>query len=97
MVPGNCCLECDGLNDDGKFRNKLRCMLTCDKIVNELSKKLYDEQKEDKGCSTCKNCKHVIDYPGYVTGEESICTVGLECDTVLFKVKQCPKWIGEYD
>lgn len=55
-------------------------------------KKIHDQQAKEKGCSTCEYCKHVIDYPGFVTGEESVCTEGLECDTVLFSVKNCSKW-----
>ena len=45
-----------------------------------------------RGCSTCKNKKHVANYPGFVMAEEYVCTEGLECDTVLFKVNHCPKW-----
>lgn len=55
-------------------------------------KKCHEEQKVKKGCSTCKNIRHVIDYPGFVMGEENECTAGLECDTVLFSIKNCPKW-----
>lgn len=54
--------------------------------------KCHNEQKVYKGCSTCANIKHVRDYPNFVTAEENECTVGLECDTVLFEVKNCPKW-----
>lgn len=54
--------------------------------------KLHRELAKDKDCPTCEHCKHVIDYPGFVTGEECICLAGLECDTVLFSVKNCPKW-----
>ena len=55
-------------------------------------KKIHDELVKEKGCSTCIHCIHVINYPGFVTGEECECDVGLECDTVLFKVKNCEKW-----
>jgi len=96
MKPLNCCKNCDGF-ENGIFRNKLKCLLSCDKYVFEDAKRLYNEQKGNKGCSTCKNCKHVINYPGFVTAEESICTVGLECDTVLFTVKNCPKWAGTFE
>lgn len=55
-------------------------------------KKIHDELKVKKGCSTCKHCIHVIDLPGFVTGEECECDAGLECDTVLFSVENCPRW-----
>jgi hypothetical protein len=58
---------------------------------------LYNEFKIKRGCSTCKHCKHVNDYPAFVTAEECICMAGLECDTVLFSVKNCKKWVGEYE
>lgn len=53
---------------------------------------LHEELAKKKGCSTCGNKKHVIDYPGFVTGEENECTAGLKCDTVLFTVTNCPRW-----
>lgn len=92
MKPLNCCKNCDGLNKNGFFRNKLKCLL-CDKYIFEETKRLHDEQKNEKGCSTCKNCEHIYNYPAYVTVEECICKVGLECDTVCFSVKNCPKWV----
>ena len=55
-------------------------------------KKLHYKLAKDKECSTCKNIKHIISYPGFVTAEECECTVGLKCDTVLFSIKNCPKW-----
>lgn len=60
--------------------------------LNARMKKIFDEAARSRGCSTCANCKHVIDYPGFVTGEENECTAGLECDTVYFTVKNCPKY-----
>lgn len=60
--------------------------------LNQRMKKIFEEAAKSKGCSTCANKKHVIDYPGFVTGEENECTVGLECDTVFFTVKNCPKY-----
>jgi hypothetical protein len=96
MKPLNCCKNCDGLNENGTFRNKLRCIMSCDNYVVEETMKLYNEQKDDKGCSTCKHCEHIHDYPAYVTAEESICRAGLECDTVYFTVKNCPKWVGKF-
>ena len=90
-----CCKTCNNC-DDGRFRNKLKCVF-CEEYGKELSLLLYNEQKVDKGCSTCKFCKHVRNYPGFVTGEECDCTAGLECDTVLFSVKNCPKWAGKYE
>lgn len=55
--------------------------------------KLHRELAKKKGCSTCGNIRHVISYPGFVMGEENECTAGLECDTVLFTVKNCPQWV----
>jgi hypothetical protein len=96
MKPLNCCKNCEGLNESGTFRNKLKCLF-CDKYTDEHYLILYNKFKKEQGCSTCKNCKHIINYPAFVTAEESICTVGLECDTVTFKVKNCPKWVGEFE
>ena len=96
MKPINCCIGCDGLNESGNFRNKLKCMFFDDYATEEIMR-LYNEQKSDRGCSTCKNCEHKYNYPDYVTGEECVCTVGLECDTVLFTVKNCPKWVGLFE
>lgn len=45
----------------------------------------------DKGCVTCKHCIHVRDYPGFVTGEECECDIGLTCDTILGSVTNCEK------
>ena len=97
MKPLNCCKGCKGLNENGEFRNELRCHFSCNKHAFEYIKKLYDDQKEDRGCSTCRYCEHVCNYPGFVTAEESVCKAGLECDTVLFTVKNCPKWAGEFE
>ena len=55
-------------------------------------KLLHDELAVKKGCSTCKHCIHVRDLPGVMTGEECECDAGLECDTVLFSVENCPRW-----
>lgn len=55
--------------------------------------KLHRELAKKKGCSTCGNIRHVISYPGFVMGEENECTAGLECDTVLFTVENCPRWV----
>lgn len=60
-------------------------------------KKLHYELAEKKGCSTCKHCVHVRTYPDYVTGEECECSAGLECDTVLFSITNCPEWIDGYE
>ena len=69
--------------------------------LNAKMRKIFDEAAKKRGCSTCANCRHVVDYPGFVTGEENECTAGLECDTVYFSVKNCPKyqakeWIDAY-
>ena len=55
-------------------------------------RELYEELCKDKGCGTCKNCKHVYRYPGFITAEECVCTVGLTCDTVLYSIKNCKKY-----
>lgn len=93
MKPLNCCNNCDGVDEEGYFRNKLRCMF-CDKYAREQYLRLYNEFSKKKGCSTCKNCKRVFNYPSFVTAEECICTVGLKCDTVTCTVENCPKWVG---
>ena len=97
MIPLKCCENCNNLKD-GKFRNKLKCIF-CGAYSKELSFQLYNEQKADKGCSTCKHCecKLACKCPSYIVAEECICTAGLECDTVLFTVKNCPKWDGKYE
>ena len=96
MKPLNCCKSCDGLTENGTFRNKLKCLF-CHEYALENIKRLYNEQKENKGCSTCKHCEPVYNYPSFVTAEESICRAGLEWDTVYFTVKNCPKWIGTFE
>lgn len=97
MEPLNCCKSCDRLNENGTFKNKLKCLISCDKYALEYAKIPYNMLKENKGCSTCKHCEHTHHYPAYVIAEESICKVGLECDTVLFKVTDCPKWVGKFE
>lgn len=98
MKPRKCCEKCPGLNESGQFKNKLKCLFNCNDYVKEEIKELYDKKKADKGCSTCKHCKYVLHiYPAYVTAEESKCDAGLKCDTVLFSVKNCPKWAGRME
>lgn len=60
--------------------------------AEERFRKLHEELAVKRGCSTCKHCIHVRNYPDYVTGEECECDAGLECDTVLFQVNNCEKW-----
>lgn len=97
MKPLKCCKNCEGLNKETKtFRNKLRCMF-CDKYAKEMIDYFYNEQKTEKGCSTCKNCTRVENYPGFVTAEECMCEKGLKCDTVLFTIKNCSKWEGKFE
>lgn len=76
--------------------NKLRRIfnLTTEESIEDLEHllKIHNELAPERGCSTCDYCKHVRRYPDYVTGEECECQAGLECDTVLFKVKNCPSW-----
>ena len=57
--------------------------------------KIFNEQAQDRGCTTCSHCVHIQSYPRFVTAEECKCDAGLECDTVLFSVKNCPKWRKE--
>lgn len=59
--------------------------------------KLLNEQKDDKGCSTCAHLKRVHQYPGFVTAEECECDAGLKCDTVFFTVNNCPKWVWLFE
>lgn len=58
------------------------------RVLLELHAKLAKE----KNCITCRNCVRVTSLPGFVTGEEYECAVGLECDTVLDTIKNCPKY-----
>ena len=58
----------------------------------EKYKKIAKELEKKKGCSTCGNIRRVHHYPGFVIAEECECDVGLECDTVLFSVENCPYW-----
>lgn len=75
--------------------NKLREMFETTPEEIERLRKMYDESAKKKGCSTCHWCvpdtKHL--YPDYVTAERNKCLKGLECDTVLFRVKNCPQYI----
>jgi len=97
MKPGECCKGCDNVKEDSIIRNEFRCIFGCGKLAKEQLKKAYDSIKGDKGCGSCNHCVHVRDYPGFVTGEECDCLAGLECDTVLFSVKNCPRWVGRYE
>ena len=76
--------------------NRLRRIFspTPEEVEEDLQKlrKIYDDLKQNKGCSTCRHCVHVADYPGYITAEECKCRAGLTCDTVLFSVKNCERW-----
>lgn len=80
--------------------NKLRRIFapTPEEQAEDLEQymKLHRELTKKKGCSTCRNIRHVVSYPGFVTGEENECTAGLECDTVLFSVNNCPRWVDAY-
>ena len=76
--------------------NKLRRIFAPTPEEQEEDRKnyerIFENQAKDKSCITCLHCHHVINFPGFVTGEECECTVGLECDTVLHKVTDCPSW-----
>ena len=58
--------------------------------------KIHKESAKKCGCTTCANCIQVRHYPDFVTGEECECSVGLKCDTVLDRVRNCKKYV-EYD
>lgn len=62
----------------------------------EFLRIIHRENAKKRGCNSCANCVHVRHYPGFVTGEECECTVGLKCDTMLDTVRNCEKYI-EYD
>ena len=72
-------------------------ILYMDQVYDTKACNLSVELAKKKGCSTCKHCVHVREFPDYVTGEECECSAGLECDTVLFSVKNCPEWIDGYE
>lgn len=60
--------------------------------------KIFKKAARDKGCSTCKHCvenKDLTYYPSFCTVERSKCLQGLKCDTVLFSVKNCPRYEEE--
>ena len=97
MIPLTCCNTCISFDkENNRMRNELRCMF-CEEYQTEHFMLLYKKFKHEKGCSTCKYCRHIIDYPGFVTGEECLCEAGLACDTVSFSIQNCPKWIGIYE
>lgn len=60
-------------------------------------KAIHKEVAKEHDCSTCKHIKHINDYPGYYTGEEYECAVGLTCNTILYSVKNCPNWMDRWD
>ena len=58
----------------------------------------YMRKSLDKGCITCKKCKEMYRYPGFVSAEECECIDGLECDTYFDRVKNCPNYeFRKYD
>jgi len=59
--------------------------------------KIHCELAVKRSCVTCKHCVHVRNYPGFVTGEECECDIGLECDTILGSVTNCEKWEDGWD
>ena len=73
--------------------NKLREMFETTNEDIERMRKLYNESAKDKGCSTCRWCvpdtEHL--YLNWAA-ERSKCLKGLECETVLFRVKDCPQY-----
>ncbi len=76
--------------------NKLRRIFnpTVDEQTEDL-KFNYDVHKKltkDRGCATCKHLKHVKEYPAFVMAEGCVCNAGRTCDSVLYSIKDCPKW-----
>lgn len=59
----------------------------------EFLRKIHRESAKKRGCNTCANCVQVRHYPGFVTGEECECTLGLKCDTMLDTVRNCEKYV----
>lgn len=68
--------------------------------------KLCRDLAKEKGCSTCKfriKKPNQPKLPDYILNEENMCIRGLECDTVVFSVKNCPlykseeKWYDDTD
>ena len=93
MKPLKICEKCEHFDNDKKwFKNRIYCNFSCDEYFKEIGLAIHEELKENKGCSTCKNCVRVRQYPDYFTAEECECLAGLKCDTVLFKVSNCDKW-----
>ncbi len=62
----------------------------------EFLRIIHRESAKKRGCNSCANCVQVRHYPGFVMAEECECKVGLKCDTVLDRVRNCEKYI-EYD
>jgi len=56
---------------------------------------LHDELKLQKGCITCKHYVHIQYLPGFVTGEEYKCDIGLNCDDALHFIINCDSWEEE--
>ena len=66
-------------------------------VPRELAEQLeicawYQRKSAEKGCFTCRKCKEMYRYPGFVTAETCECIDGLECDTYLDRVKNCPNY-----
>ena len=56
-------------------------------------KDLHDKAAVEKGCATCRNKELIGEYnPSWYDCEKYRCTMGLECDTMLSSVKDCPMW-----
>lgn len=77
--------------------NKLREMFETTPEQLEYLRNIHNEVAKKRGCSTCKWCVPDTEhyYPNWVTAERSKCLKGLECDTVLFSVKNCPEYVEE--
>lgn len=63
------------------------------KLENQLLLiRAYIYRSQKKSCLTCRKCKEMYRYPGFVTAEECVCTDGLECDTIMDRVQNCPNY-----
>lgn len=69
----------------------------CIAKMRAIAKEIHETEKVKKGCVTCSHCRHVYNYPGFVTAEECECDVGLECDTVCHSIENCQKWEEKTD
>ena len=54
-LPKECCYECERYDkDNNKLRNKLYCMVGCEKWPNAMSKEMMDASERQRSCYSCK-------------------------------------------